>query len=43
MPLCATHLEQATRYGMEPRRSLPADEIEVRLRETYAVDPLVYW
>jgi hypothetical protein len=43
MPLCSTHLEQATRYGMEPRRSLPADEIELRLRETYAVDPLVYW
>jgi hypothetical protein len=43
MPLCETHLEQARRYGMEPRRLLNADEIEIRLRDTYAVDPLVYW
>jgi hypothetical protein len=43
MPLCETHLEQARRYGMEPRRVLNADDIEIRLRDTYAVDPLVYW
>lgn len=43
MPLCDAHLEQARRYGMEPRRLLPAEEIDLRLRETYAVDPLVYW
>jgi len=43
MPLCDTHLELARRYGMEPRKLLPADELELRLRETYAIDPLVYW
>ena len=32
--------ELAARYGMTPRRSLPADEIDQRLRDTYAVDPL---
>lgn len=40
VPLCSTHLELAARYGMTPRRSLPADEIDQRLRDTYAVDPL---
>jgi len=40
VPLCSAHLELATRYGMTPRRSLPADEVDQRLRDTYAVDPL---
>ena len=43
VPLCWTHLEQAQRYGMEPRRLLQAQEIDLRLRETYAVDPLTHW
>lgn len=43
VPLCWSHLELAQRYGMEPRRLLNADEIDLRLRETYAVDPLMYW
>ena len=43
VPLCWAHLEQAQRYGMEPRRLLPAGEIDLRVRETYAVDPLVRW
>jgi len=43
VPLCWGHLEQAQRYGMEPRRLLPAGEIDLGLRETYAVDPLVRW
>ena len=41
VPLCWTHLEQAERYGMEPRRLLTADEIDEGLRQTYAVDRLV--
>jgi hypothetical protein len=40
VPLCSAHLELAQRYGMNPRRMLPADEIDQRLRDTYAVDPL---
>jgi hypothetical protein len=40
IPLCWAHLEVAQRYGMEPRRLLPAADIDVRLRETYAVDAL---
>lgn len=43
VPLCWAHLEQAQRYGMEPRRLLNADEVELGLRETYAIDPLVRW
>jgi hypothetical protein len=43
VPLCWAHLELAQRYGMEPRRLLPADDIELELRETYAIDPLVRW
>jgi hypothetical protein len=43
LPLCDTHLELARRYGLEPRLLLAADGIDVGLRETYAVDPLVYW
>jgi len=42
IPFCWPHLEQAQRYGMEPRRLLPADEIDLRLRETYAVDALAF-
>jgi hypothetical protein len=40
VPLCWSHLEAASRYGMEPRRLLPAEELDVRLRETYLVDAL---
>lgn len=43
VPLCWAHLEQAQRYGMEPRHVLGADEIDLGLRETYAVDPLIHW
>jgi hypothetical protein len=43
VPLCWAHLEQAQRYGMEPRRLLAAEETDLGLRETYAVDPLVRW
>ena len=42
-PLCWGHLELAQRYGMEPRRLLPADEVGLSLRETYAVDQLLSW
>ena len=42
IPLCWTHLTVAQRYGMEPRRLLPAGEIDLRLRETYAVDALIW-
>jgi len=42
IPFCWQHLEQAQRYGMEPRRLLIADEIDLRLRETYAVDALAF-
>lgn len=40
VPLCWAHLEVAQRYGMEPHRLLSADEVDVRLRETYGVDAL---
>jgi hypothetical protein len=40
VPLCETHLELACRYGMKPRRLLEAEEIDQRLRDAYAVDPL---
>lgn len=40
VPFCWGHLELAQRYGMEPRRLLGADEVDLRLRETYAVDAL---
>ena len=43
VPLCWAHLEQAQRYGMEPRRLLGAADVDLRLRETYAVDPLDRW
>lgn len=42
VPFCWPHLEVAARYGMCPRRLLPAEEVDVRLRETYAVDAHVW-
>jgi hypothetical protein len=35
------HLGVAEANGMRPRRILPAGIIDLRLRETYAVDTLV--
>lgn len=40
IPFCEPHRATAVRYGLRPRRLLPAGEIEQRLRATYAVDPL---
>ncbi|MGZ5129181.1 MAG: hypothetical protein ACXWZU_04970 [Actinomycetota bacterium] len=40
VPLCASHLESAHANGMPPRRLLPADLVDQRLRDIYAVDPL---
>ena len=40
VPLCATHLGSAHANGMRPRRLLPADLVDQRLRAAYAVDPL---
>jgi hypothetical protein len=42
VPFCWPHLELAARYGMEPRRLLPAHEVDLSLRETYAVDALAF-
>jgi hypothetical protein len=42
VPFCWSHLESARRYGMEPRRLLSAPEVDLRLRETYGVDPLAF-
>ncbi|HTG47992.1 MAG TPA: hypothetical protein VK646_10095 [Actinomycetota bacterium] len=42
VPFCWPHLELAQRYGMEPRRLFPAEEIDLRLRETYVVDALAF-
>lgn len=42
VPLCHLHLEVAGRYGMEPRETLDADEIDQALRDRYAVDPLAW-
>jgi hypothetical protein len=42
VPLCWAHLTVAQRYGMEPRRLIPAGEVDLRLRETYAVDALIW-
>jgi hypothetical protein len=41
LPMCEDHVEMAGRYGMRPQVSLPAREIDQRLRDTYAVDLLV--
>lgn len=43
VPMCWTHLEQAQRYGMQPHRLLAVDDVELRLRETYAIDQLIGW
>ncbi len=40
LPLCGEHADVASRYGMRPQESLPADEMDQMLRSTYAVDPL---
>ncbi len=40
VPLCPTHLEFAHANGMRPRRLLPAELVDQRLRQAYAVDPL---
>jgi hypothetical protein len=40
MPMCGEHLAVARRNGVSPRLVLPADEVAVRLRDTYAVDAL---
>jgi hypothetical protein len=42
VPLCWPHLEVASRYGMEPRRLLSADEIDLGLRNAYTVDALAW-
>jgi hypothetical protein len=38
--MCDDHAAMAGRYGMRPQASLPLGEIDQRLRDTYAVDPL---
>jgi hypothetical protein len=38
--MCVHHLGVAEANGMRPRRILPAALVDLRLRETYAVDPL---
>ena len=40
MPICDEHLGTASRYGLAPRHVLPAEAVDQRLRETYAVDAL---
>lgn len=40
VPLCWAHLELAQRYGMTPRKLLPATEVEQQLLDTYAVELL---
>jgi hypothetical protein len=41
VPMCVHHLGVAEANGMRPRRILPAGIVDLRLRETYAVDALV--
>jgi len=41
VPMCVRHLGVAEQHGMRPRRILPAGIVDLRLRETYAVDALV--
>ena len=41
VPMCVRHLGVAEANGIRPRRILPAGLVDLRLRETYAVDPLV--
>ena len=40
VPMCVHHLGVAEANGMRPRRILPAAVVDLRLRETYAVDAL---
>jgi hypothetical protein len=40
VPMCVRHLGVAEANGMRPRRILPASIVDLRLRETYAVDAL---
>ena len=40
LPMCEEHAEMAGRYGMRAQASFPLAEIEQRLLDTYAVDPL---
>jgi hypothetical protein len=40
LPMCDEHADLACRYGMCPQASLPSNEIDQRLRDAYAVDPL---
>ena len=40
LPMCDDHAEMAGRYGMRPQAWLRFDEIDQRLRDTYAVDQL---
>jgi hypothetical protein len=39
--MCVRHLGVAEANGMKPRRVFPAAIVDLRLRETYAVDTLV--
>lgn len=41
VPMCVRHLGVAEANGMKPRRVFPAALVDLRLRETYAVDALV--
>ncbi len=40
LPLCHPHVELSTRYGMPPKETLPAMQVEQALRSTYAVDAM---
>lgn len=40
VPMCVRHLSVAEQNGMRPRRILPAAIVDLRLRDTYAVDAL---
>ena len=40
MPMCDEHLAVARRNDVSPRVVLPADEVALRLRDTYTVDAL---
>ena len=40
MPMCDEHLAVARRNGVSPRAVLHADDVALRLRDTYAVDAL---
>jgi hypothetical protein len=42
VPMCVRHLGVAEANGMRPRRILPSGIVDLRLRETYAVDALAF-